>query len=447
MNPEFTHPVSFPFEFAKQNRELPHASSSPFYHLADYPRRVMLVLHRGRGFSYWLFPDADSAAWQVANSARADRQWYFQIEADRPVFPFMDFDRKPSRHYTAVRFEAACRLITVLFGGFVNAYFARRVWIGTADDWRFYCATTDKKFSMHAHAQCVLFANASELQAVIASFLRWLQHCRDWAPTGQIATELFHDGKCILDGAVYTKRPFRLPYNRKTSNEQNFLLPLQPGATQDDDIRWGFIHPIETPAGMSALPTQADLRRVRSACANALRFDAFPAVWGDDARALLEQLLKRASANVLDAVPADSLELEVDLSDAAFRRRLLLYTAMECERMLLHDAILPDCAQLLSRAVERCRESVTEWATIKVCCVHTDDLCALQTLNTVEPFVASAHLFLLSANKTELDCGQISQCALMPIEELRRHSANVFLVPENAVTVDCMRIALNDPFS
>ena len=268
-------PCSFSLESAK-HRKGTHppplwqvAQHSSYYDLGVYPDRVMLCNTVPHQYTYWLLPNAEDAAVHVASSLAAERQWLFCIENGRPVYAYMDLDRPCDATVSVARFIELAQLATTLFVRFIDALYGfsplARPDAFQDDEWHYYQACTDAKLSVHAHSR-ILFASIDVLGAVVAHFRTWLE----WRRTSgdQSVQELFYTRRraleCIVDFRVYTKRPFRLPLNRKDVAVQNYLRPVHPPlASQVDEILRGFIHPW-TPNLPTPLPHPDELTRIRN---------------------------------------------------------------------------------------------------------------------------------------------------------------------------------------
>lgn len=489
----FEHPEQFSYELSVKGRPGTAAAGSPFYSQRHYPHRVMLVRQTALGFRYWLFPNAASAAWQVAQSARADRQWFFQIEAARPVYAYLDIDRRAAGSYSREQFHRACRHAVRLFARFVEAYYARQLWShqhqgddNVDEHWFLYDASTEHKWSMHAHSQRVQWDSVDELHTVVDAFLRWLRREHAVAPRGAAVHELFARDQCMIDGSVYTKRPFRLPYNRKSPHDDNVLYPLH--AVRDDeqqrDILRGFVHPVVDSAEALVavmLPTEAELRRVRAACANALRYEEFtPAADLTELARHVHELLRNAWPRAHARAHAELAPAPLEFADDAERQRvvellcahenasdeqdadarmtLLAQMAFCVEQALLvasRPAQLADFAErgarLLGDAMRRCGVSLRtlldecelEW---QCQCETAEQYCArwlsLELAADTDPSTVQAFLRLNSCDVPRFVCTLSDSFA-----DFRRLTPGVFCVPENAITVDRLRLALADPLA
>jgi hypothetical protein len=245
------------------------AALSAAWHVVG--REVLAIAMPGGHFNYLLPPSAADAAFLVAAAGATDRHLFYVIEAARPVYAYLDFDCAEVARYTPDTWAAAVRQCAALFGFFVDALFLGGA---PAHEWRFYDASTSTKWSAHAHSR-TLFASVSELAGVVARFMTWLRLRR--AARDPAVKPLFfrrRSGRaCIMDGAVYTERPFRLPLNRKQHDAHNWLRPAYgtaPLATHNDEVAVGFIHP---PHGADAtpLPTIDALLTMRRRLVAALR--------------------------------------------------------------------------------------------------------------------------------------------------------------------------------
>ena len=269
-------PCSFPRlepRARANDREREIASQSPYYDRVAYPERVLLCTNALTQYTYWLFPTAEDAAIHVANSIVDSRQWFFCIEQQRTAFFYMDFDRDPGMG--VAEFLLLVRRGAALFCCFVDALYgftpaSRPIEMA---QWWFYQACTATKLSAHAHSR-IAFANVEVMREVMARFRAWM----DWrCEQGDTDMERFYFAKrskgkptkrtCMIDFAVYTKRPFRLPLNRKNTNTYNYLQPVEPDASvgQVEEILRGFIHPHENEDALNPLPHPDELVRIRSA--------------------------------------------------------------------------------------------------------------------------------------------------------------------------------------
>jgi len=245
------------------------ASNSPYYDLTAYPARVVLATTSPVPYTYWIFSSAEAAAIHVANSVPSQRQWFFFVEPARPVFAYLDFDRPPSKEMSRDKFFRVAQLGVAYFCLFVDAFYSfcvvdAGVYSG---EWWFYSACTDRKLSIHAHSR-MAFVSVDALSAVMEKFrawLAWLNGQGDACVAPLFFTTRGVHAKCTIDYTVYTKRPFRLPLNRKDKEQQNYLLPLQNSASsQVEEILRGFIHPYKDCMPECALPHPNELLRVRS---------------------------------------------------------------------------------------------------------------------------------------------------------------------------------------
>ena len=246
------------------------ASLSSAWHVVG--REVLAIATAKGQFNYMLPPSAADAAFLVAAAGATDRHMFYVIEAARPVYAYLDFDCCEVACYTADTWAAAVLRCTALFGHFVDALF-----LGGAPsphEWRFYDASTAVKWSAHAHSR-TLFASVAELAGVVARFMTWLRLRR--AARDPAVKPLFFRRRtgraCIMDGAVYTERPFRLPLNRKKHDADNWLRPAYgtaPLASQLDEVAVGFIHPPHG-ADVVPLPTVDTLLTMRRRLASVLR--------------------------------------------------------------------------------------------------------------------------------------------------------------------------------
>jgi len=267
-------PCSFSLERATARRSKPVdaatvAASSPYYDLTAYPERVVLASVVPAIYTYWIFPSAAEASEFVANSMMHERLWFFCIEKKRPVFAYMDFDR-PSAGQSVGSFVGATRRAVALFCCYVTATYG---FSAVRDDdtydgsWWFYESCTADKLSIHAHSR-MAFVDVDALSQVAKGFQRWLvvlHEADDRRTHGLFFVTKRGAQKCIVDFAVYTKRPFRLPLNRKGVDARNYLRPLERSSlSQVDHILRGFIHPFDGCRPRLMLPSPSELMRVRS---------------------------------------------------------------------------------------------------------------------------------------------------------------------------------------
>lgn len=266
-------PCSFSLESAKKRKggqptpQWQIAQYSPYYDLGTYPERVMLCNTVPRQYTYWLLPGAEDAAVHVANSLASERQWLFCIESGRPVYAYMDLDR-PRDTIGMERFLELARLATTLFVHFIDAFYSfsplSRPDAFQDDTWYLYQACTPEKLSVHAHSR-ILFASVDALNAVCIHFRAWLEWRRSSGDAS--VQEMFYTRRrsleCIIDFRVYTKRPFRLPLNRKDVSVQNYLVPVHSPSDQVDEILRGFVHPWESDLPVP-LPHPDELTRIRN---------------------------------------------------------------------------------------------------------------------------------------------------------------------------------------
>lgn len=412
------------------------------------PGRVVLATAAYTGYTYYLPPSHDAALFVVAASPAIDRQWFYMIEAARPVYAFLDFDCGAVAAYTADSWAAAVRLCAVLFAGFAAATFMARC---DTEPWRFYDASTPSKWSAHAHSR-IVFASIADLHDVAARFFTWLRR-RHAARDPLVAPLFFASSRapaaCIVDHSVYTERPFRLPLNRKSLGAQNYLQPAYgtaPLPTPQDEIAAGFLHP---PPDTPTLPPYASVVAARRTITAALRpvgdlsaqiDEAIRGVWtGDTATLPLEQ-------DTLDIAPATRRALVSTVGAFIEVSALQVYrgaplTAWDGRAQLVSAAatMVPDLVGALAGTI----------TNLDVCVVTADFLLAYAFV----VLILRPHAWLAAAS-TDLDAWLAADEHTLPpafdapaaFDALRRDAPVVLPVPENAITLDCMILTDHSPF-
>ena len=412
------------------------------------PGRIVLASANDTRFTYWLLPDRPSALFCLASLPAIERQWFYMIEADRPIYAYLDFDCGATAAYTADSWAAAVRLCAVLFTGFVAATYARFV---SDAGWRFYDASTDSKWSAHAHSR-IVFANVADLKDAATRFHAWLR-CRRAARDPLVMPLFFarrNDAACIFDHAVYTERPFRLPLNRKKLSATNFLRPAYgtpPLASQQEEIGVGFLHP-DDPA-TPTLPRLADLLAARRRITAILR----PV---GDISAQIDAAVRAVWTGELDAPPIVQEPVQVM---PAMRRALISAAGGIIEIAAFHmhrgeplsnwdgraavlqtaQAMLPDMIGSLAGTL----------FPLDVCVVTSDFTLAFAFVALI--LYANAWL---ADGAADIDAWMAADGHAMPegfaaaaaFDALRRDAPAVLPIPENAVTVDCMCLAARSPF-
>lgn len=214
---------------------------------------VLLASSLPRQMTYYLMPDADYMLQHMNTQSAAEMQWFYMIEPGRPVALYLDFDAPA--HWFAMRsdFYSTAALCTAYLLRFLEACYYGVALAPTHYDgeWRLFCASTAVKWSLHAHCR-LMFRDLSVLAAVMQNFTLLLRDTL--VHYDSRLRRAFSGDACILDMSVYNQkgRPFRLPLCRKTTLDENPLLPLHPGESVAQIISWGLLHP---PHGSSpALP-------------------------------------------------------------------------------------------------------------------------------------------------------------------------------------------------
>jgi hypothetical protein len=278
------------FDFERENQDAVNeriAERSPYYDRALFPRRVLLAasarkVERDRHwhvkFTFAIADSPETAAHFIASCSAYDRQWYYVVEKDRPVHAYADFDlahdATDAEKYTRESFLEMARDMIARFERFTAAWYSLAdldSYGAAAAEWRWFDASTSRKHSLHAHSR-LLFPSVDTYNEVVTAFLRYLL----WAERyeGATLTRCFFTRAgvrfLVMDTSVYTKRPFRTPYSRKTWDDSNWLLPLDGRHRRDqvDDLLWCMPHALEP--GERALPTAKQVRKTRKRCAVAL---------------------------------------------------------------------------------------------------------------------------------------------------------------------------------
>lgn len=241
-----THPAE-PSEWVKAHT----AACHEFY---GAPGTVMLASTTPRPMTYWLMPNERRALWTAAHSPRSALQFFYMIEAGRPVTLYCDFDAPGHVYSTAAEFRDAVLLCCSYLARFLDALYGCRLHRRHYDGrWRLFEANVAAgparaaKWSMHVHTRLV-FEDVHVLNGVMQRFVALLRSgLRTVDPR---LRRLFYSRRgvadeCVMDDRVYNARPFRLPLNRKSGALNNFLRPLEPDARPEDTVRWGFVHPPE----------------------------------------------------------------------------------------------------------------------------------------------------------------------------------------------------------
>lgn len=258
---------------------------------------------------YVLAPTAAAAVALVCNTPPPDRCYFFLIEPERPVYAYLDFDARAAafpQFASYAAFRAAAMHGVGAFAHFVDALYGVSLRKLDRYDgaWHLYEACTADKWSIHAHA-AVLFDSVATLRAVVQRFVAAL---RDLARTHAATRERFFAPRgddCIIDCAVYTSRPFRLPWCCKTRGASNYLRPLAPAASMAADVLRAFVHPSAT---VSVAPLGAPAPPPAALCALAV---APPQTW-EAVCAIAERCLAAAAAPARPAPPAVPLQLLLD---------------------------------------------------------------------------------------------------------------------------------------
>ena len=234
------------------------------------PARTILSCTLPNPFYYWLFESPQDALDTVINSR--NRNFFYQIEPNRPVRCYMDIERPCSLEEqeqeqedgsdtgARLQFVATCRRLIAYFCCFVDAAYLIKSSLYYDGQWYLYSASTSQKMSLHAHCNLV-FRNVDELNIVQNNFIRLLRHMRRHDPS---LSEFFHEGKCILDGAVLTARPFRLAFNAKRGGDLNHLMPVDDdeahlALNNREHLAQCFIHPMPTLHGAAIVDIQQQM--------------------------------------------------------------------------------------------------------------------------------------------------------------------------------------------
>lgn len=261
-----------PLDEQRQRRrhDAGHLQGSPYARLADFPDRVVLAHSQDVGYRYELYANAPAALRYMLCNPQAELNLrFYMVEDYRKVFAFFDFDKPivAGTRTDVSHFIEACRLAVLMFCAFVDGalmWNTARVYDAR---WHFYEACTPAKLSAHAHSALV-FADVVELGRWVARFVALLDEMRR-AGYAHVAPLFYWHAKqerwrCIIDPAVYTPRPFRLPYNRKDSSAANPLRPWPrpaPGAVMSlaehaahfgRHLTTGFVHPNALAHGAAA---------------------------------------------------------------------------------------------------------------------------------------------------------------------------------------------------
>lgn len=423
------------------------ASLSSEWHV---PGRIVLAAATQAHFTYYLPPSRDAALFLVASSPIVDRQWFYVIEANKPVYAYLDFDCDTPGAYTAATWAAAVQRCAVLFAGFVAATF---LCPSNTDGWRFYDASTERKWSAHAHSR-IVFASIADMREVAQRFCAWLR--RRHAESDPLVAPLFFVSRrspaaCIVDGSVYTERPFRLPLNRKAINVANYLQPAygtQPYESMLDEINAGFLHPSpDTPT----LPPFSAIVAARRDITAALRpvgdssaqvDAAIRAVWRGPADvppivqdpAEITPATRRALMSVAGGfIEAAALQLYRDapLSEWDGRTQVLLAAS----------SMVPDLVGVLA--------DIGGIVNLNVCVKTTD----FRLAHAFVALILRTHAWI-AAGTDNVDAWLAAGECVLPdgldvaaaFDALRRDAPSVLPVPENAVTLDCMKLATHSPF-
>ena len=228
-----------------------------------YPGRVIIASTSPWPYRYRLVCNAQRAiAEQLAFKDFVAPQDFYLIERNRPVRCYFDFDCGADELMCDTagiderQFIVDCANTIVYFCCYVDALWpACRGGSGRAfydGQWRLYSACmpslAGSKLSVHAHAD-LLFADVKHLRWVVRRFVALMGHLRDHGFAG--AARMFkRNGRSVLDTAVCTTRPFRLPLNRKSAlAPYNYLWPVALERQQPLDDRpdyhlaCGFVHP------------------------------------------------------------------------------------------------------------------------------------------------------------------------------------------------------------
>lgn len=283
-------PVRFTHE-SRNNKNKKHgiddgaiAAYSPFYSRVDYPDRVVLASTTPSMYCYTICDSPESTVRMIASCPPCDRQWFYYLEKDRPVYAYADFDLAVEDNhagFTRPTFLACARDLISRFEHFTAAWYSLvslDAYNDGGGEWRWFDATTDEKFSLHAHSH-LLFPDVATLNTVVQAFREYLL----WAEQYDAAalTRCFFSTpkqpslrRLIMDTNVYNKRPFRTPYSRKHLRTNAYLLPLCLDADQMDDLRWCMPHAVDPDAPV--LPTADAVYETRRLCALALLPTSFP---------------------------------------------------------------------------------------------------------------------------------------------------------------------------
>jgi len=417
------------------------------------PGREIIAAATPHGsFRYALPPSPDAALFLVAASGSADRQLFYVIEHDRPVYAFLDFDCAQTAAYTPASWAAAVRRCAVLFTCFVETLFTLHT---TDHEWRFYDASTGTKWSAHAHSR-LLFANIGELKDVVGRFSTWLR-AGNGTRNAAITPLFFHappDIACIMDAKVYTERPFRLPLNRKLPKADNWLRPAYgtaPLASAIDEIRVGFLHP---PAGapVTPLPTMTAVLDMRRALMAVLRVAAVNVPAQVDAALRMVWPLtpagpctEQTDGGAVDATERSVIGWLIEASALHFYRQTPLHEW--AQRMELVEVAREMARDVLGLAADRLSlDGVTLALDRADAEIHRTFAFAMLVLRTQAWHDDAAVDVNAWLN------GQVAASVSASFDQTaawtawRREAHQTLLMPENAVTLDCLRLTDVSPF-
>jgi hypothetical protein len=419
-------------------------------------REVIASVAPSGHFFYMLPPSVDDALFLVAAAGIYDRHLFYMIERDRPVYAFLDFDCQQPDAFTPDSWAAAVRRGIVLFSCFVDALFTRHI---AEPGWRMYDASTDTKWSAHAHSR-ILFASVRELRDVISRFCVWLHaHKALAAPfffrkPPSARTGVSGIG-CIIDSSVYTERPFRLPLNRKKVGIDNWLRPAYgtaPLAAAIDEIRVGFIHP---PAGAAVepLPTIEAVLDVRRTLLATLRTPAA------DASAQID-----AALHGVWRPPPLATEHTTQTDAAAMSGAERSLASGLIEMAALHHFRGRPLSEWPQRTqvVEVAREWAGSMLRVAAAQVQLDGVALEPAADEAELCRAFGFVALVLRAPAWTDApdvdinawldGHCGACVPAAIDQAaawtawRREAHQTLLLPENAIMLDCLRLTDASPF-
>lgn len=244
-----------------QRKESDIMELSPYYSLADYPKRVCIAENyvtkfrqvfdqatgtyklkttddRGKElpktrYKYWIYSRPSAFLTKVAAKSEETRHAFVIVEENEPVFAYFDFDL-PEQHKRPVHGVSSVNLLgyaLAMLRMLISAALGMNV-LCVADGYVLYDSDDAKKWSHHTHVPWP-FNERLSLAEVMKKAVTRLEEVRKDRLKAVAPLFFAHVDKktgkdvetCVIDKNVFTKkRNFRVPYARK-ADKNAALVP------------------------------------------------------------------------------------------------------------------------------------------------------------------------------------------------------------------------------